>query len=76
MMRNYLIVANGTSGGEELNELIHNRMAEGPCRFHVIVPAPGPGGDDTLDTAKSTLALELARSRRPRRRGRRRNRRP
>ena len=59
-MRNFLIVANGTSGGEELNESHTQPHGRRPRRFHVIVPAPGPGGDDTLDTAKGTLALELA----------------
>ena len=38
-MRSYLIVANLTLGGEHLWEAVRARMAEGPCHFHVLVPA-------------------------------------
>ena len=38
-MRGDLIVANQTLGGQELMHAIHERIAAGPCRFHVLVPA-------------------------------------
>jgi hypothetical protein len=38
-MRRYLLVANQTLGGEHLVERVRHLMAEGPCRFHVLVPA-------------------------------------
>lgn len=41
-MRRYLIVANQTLGGQELTDAIHQRMAGGPCQFHVLVPATDP----------------------------------
>src|SRR2546423_14320414 len=38
-MARYLIVANQTLSGELLMERIHKLLAEGPCSFHVVVPA-------------------------------------
>jgi hypothetical protein len=38
-VRRYLVVANQTLGGEPLTEEIRRRLREGPCRFHVLVPA-------------------------------------
>ena len=38
-MRRYLVVANQTLGGEELIAAIQERMAAGPCHFHLLVPA-------------------------------------
>jgi len=38
-MRRYLIVANQTLGGDHLLELVRERLAAGPCAFHVLVPA-------------------------------------
>jgi hypothetical protein len=43
-MRRYLVVANQTLGGEHLLEKVRDCMAEGPCRFHVVVPASDAGG--------------------------------
>lgn len=44
-MSNYLVVANQTLGGEHLIEEVRKRVAAGPCRFHVVVPAtPGREG--------------------------------
>ena len=37
--RHYLLVANQTLGGDELLQEIHRRLAAGPCRFYVLVPA-------------------------------------
>jgi GABA permease len=35
-----LVVANRTVGGEELAAAIRERMAAGPCEFHLLVPVP------------------------------------
>jgi len=37
-MRRYLVVAHRTLDSHELAEAIHDRMAEGPSRFHLVVP--------------------------------------
>jgi hypothetical protein len=47
-MRRILIVANQTVGSEALAEAVRTRMAAGPCRFVLVVPATertdyGPG---------------------------------
>ena len=41
-MRRYLVVANQTLGGERLQAEIRQRVLDGPCRFHVLVPATKP----------------------------------
>ncbi|MBI2170028.1 MAG: universal stress protein [Actinobacteria bacterium] len=41
-MRRYLVVANQTLAGRHLIEEIRRRMGEGPCRFHIVVPATPP----------------------------------
>ena len=41
-MRRYLVVANQTLGGPALAEKIRGCMAEGPCSFHIVVPATRP----------------------------------
>lgn len=38
-MRRVLIVANLTLGGDHLWEEVGRRLDEGPCEFHVLVPA-------------------------------------
>src|SRR4029453_9477395 len=38
-VRRYLVVANQTLGGEELWEVIRERVARGDCHFHLVVPA-------------------------------------
>ena len=38
-MARYLIVANQTLGGDQLAAQVQKLMAEGPCTFHVVVPA-------------------------------------
>jgi hypothetical protein len=35
----YLIVANQTLSGEQLVDEVRRLLAEGPCSFHVVVPA-------------------------------------
>jgi hypothetical protein len=40
-----IIVANRTAGGAHLKRLVRARMADGRCRFILVVPAtPPPGG--------------------------------
>jgi hypothetical protein len=43
-MRHYLVVGNQTLGGEHLKAKLMERVAEGPCTFHVVVPASHPSG--------------------------------
>ncbi len=38
-MRHYLVVANQTLGQPQLIEKVQECMAEGPCRFFLLVPA-------------------------------------
>ena len=38
-MKRYLVVANQTLGGDHLMALLRQRVAEGPCALHVLVPA-------------------------------------
>ena len=38
-MRRYLVVANQTLGGKHLAEKVLRCLAEGPSRFHIVVPA-------------------------------------
>lgn len=38
-VKHYLIVANRTLGGPALAGLVRARVADGPCTFHVLVPA-------------------------------------
>jgi hypothetical protein len=55
-VKRYLVVANQTLGGEHLRERIRKSMAEGPCRFHVIVPATHSGGVTWTEGEAQTLA--------------------
>jgi hypothetical protein len=41
--RRYLVVANQTLAGKHLLQKLHESIAAGPCRFHVVVPATPPG---------------------------------
>jgi H+/Cl- antiporter ClcA len=41
-VHHYLVVANQTLGGSALVEAIESRIAAGPTRFHVLVPATPP----------------------------------
>jgi GABA permease len=40
--RRVLVVANQTACGDELLDLVRGRVAEGPCRFTMLVPATPP----------------------------------
>src|SRR6266849_8323592 len=44
-MRRYLVVAHQTLGSPELLEALRDRLAAGPCTFHLLVPEyhGGPG---------------------------------
>jgi hypothetical protein len=41
-MRRYLVVANRTLRGPGLARFVTERIAEGPCDFHIVVPATPP----------------------------------
>lgn len=43
-MRRYLIVAHKTLIGEHVLDHVKKCMAEGPCQFHLVVPATIPSG--------------------------------
>jgi len=38
-MRSFLIVGNQTLGSVQLRAAVRERLDDGPCRFHVVVPA-------------------------------------
>ena len=40
-MRNALIVANRTVGGNQLEAAVRERLAAGPCTFHLVIPVTG-----------------------------------
>ncbi|HEX6595524.1 MAG TPA: hypothetical protein VF045_01210 [Acidimicrobiales bacterium] len=53
-MRRYLLVANQTLGGQPLLEKVRALMAEGPCQFHLIVPATHPHDHLTWTEGEAT----------------------
>jgi hypothetical protein len=52
----YLVVANQTLGGDQLLTAIRDHMAEGPCHFHLLVPATAAGDLDPEYLARATEA--------------------
>ena len=40
-MRNALIVANRTVGGDQLQAAVQERLRSGPCTFHLVIPVSG-----------------------------------
>jgi nucleotide-binding universal stress UspA family protein len=54
----YLVVANQTLGGDELETAIRDHVATGPCHFHVLVPATAASD---LDAAYLAGMAETAR---------------
>ena len=42
-MHRYLVVANQTLGSERLTDTVGERLADGPCTFHLVVPATHVG---------------------------------
>jgi GABA permease len=43
-MRRYLVVANRTLGGDHLMSALRERISQGECALHVLVPASHPPG--------------------------------
>jgi hypothetical protein len=66
-MRSYLVVGNQTLDSPELAEAIRERVASGPCRFHIVVPAtPVQRGltwdeDEARITAQDRLTAAISR---------------
>ncbi|HSK98062.1 MAG TPA: hypothetical protein VK891_15665 [Euzebyales bacterium] len=60
-MRDYLVVANQTLRGEHLLDELRRRTDQGPCRFHIVVPANRnpPGWTHTLDQARAIAQERL-----------------
>lgn len=59
-MNDYLVVANQTLGGSHLRDELQKRVAVGPCRFHVVVPA-NLGGEGWTHTEGEAHALAAKR---------------
>jgi hypothetical protein len=61
-MRRILIVANLTLGGRHLLDAVRERIEEGPCSFHVLVPASraSMSGSWTEDEAKMEAEERMA----------------
>jgi hypothetical protein len=59
-MKRYLVVANQTLGGQHVRERIQSAMVEGPCRFHLVVPASHPSGSWSDGEARALAAGTLA----------------
>jgi hypothetical protein len=67
-MRRYLVVAHQTLGSAQLLEAMRSRLAEGACRFHLLVPELHRGGGGLTWTegkvrAEAKRRLEEARLR-------------
>jgi hypothetical protein len=58
VVRRYLVVANQTLGGEELWATIRERMGDGDCHFHLVVPATPAGQLDPGFAAAAGWGLE------------------
>jgi GABA permease len=60
-MKDYLVVANQTLGGDHLLAELRRRVTEGPCRFHIVVPANvNPDGwTHTFDQAHAVARERL-----------------
>jgi len=55
-VRRCLVVANQALGGERLHDEVLQRVREGPCRFHVLVPVTCVAGDACGDADPATIA--------------------
>lgn len=60
-MRRYLVIANQTLGGRRLLERARELCDEGPCAFHVVVPATEPR--DHVHRVEAESGEQLARQR-------------
>jgi hypothetical protein len=59
-MQRYLVVANQTLGGPTLAHVVRERLENGPCSFHIVVPATPPKDRWTYTEGEAT---KLARAR-------------
>jgi hypothetical protein len=57
-VRRYLVVANQTLGGDHLVERIRACMADGPARFHLLVPATHPQDHATWTEGQASVLAE------------------
>jgi hypothetical protein len=57
-MRRYLVVANQTLGGKHLIERVRLLMEQGPCRFHIVVPATPAGEQLTWNQGEATAIAQ------------------
>ena len=48
-MRQILVVANQTLGGERLKEVVRERIGQGPCTFTLVVPVVPDAADAIAD---------------------------
>jgi hypothetical protein len=60
-MRRYLVVAHQTLGSPELLVAMRDRLAEGPCTFHLLVPEyhGGPGLTWTVGKVRAEAIQHL-----------------
>lgn len=57
-MRSYLVVGNQTLDSPELAEVIRERMAAGPAKFHIVVPATPVQRGLTWDEDQARIAAQ------------------
>jgi hypothetical protein len=57
-MRSYLVVSNQTLGGAALAAKIHSALEEGPCEFHILVPATAHGHGAWTEGEARAIATE------------------
>jgi hypothetical protein len=57
-MRSYLVVGNQTLDSPELAEAIRERVASGPARFHIVVPATPVQKGMTWDEDEARIAAQ------------------
>jgi hypothetical protein len=55
----YLVVANQTLGGDHLLDQVRDCLRDGPCRFHIVVPATHPLGSWTEGAVRSAARQRL-----------------
>jgi hypothetical protein len=53
-MRRYLVVANRTLGGDHLIDALRQRIGQGECAVHVLVPASHPAGGAVWTEGEAT----------------------
>jgi hypothetical protein len=56
-MRQILVVANQTLGGERLKEVVRERIDEGPCTFTLVVPVVPDASDVTANFGAAGSAV-------------------